>query len=139
MVWAAVVAAEKRTKLLATRRAASRGLVVVTDRYPQNEIREFNDGPLLTRLAWAPSWLRRWETSVYALAQRLPPDLVIKLIVTPETAARREPDMDPTVIEKRIEAIPRLAFSGAQIVSVNAEQPLADVIRAAKQEIWRML
>ncbi len=139
MVWAAVVAREKRTKLLAARRAASRGLVVVTDRYPQNEIRGFNDGPLLTRLAWAPSWLRRWEASAYALAQRLPPDLVIKLIVTPETAARREPDMDPTVIEKRIEAIPRLAFPGAHIVSINAEQPLADVIRAVKQEIWRVL
>jgi len=139
MVWAAVVAREKRTKLLAARRGASRGLVVVTDRYPQNEIRGFNDGPLLTRLAWAPSWLRRWERSAYALAQRLPPDLVIKLIVTPETTARREPDMDPAVIEKRIEEIPRLAFSGARIVSINAEQPLADVIRAVKHEIWSML
>jgi len=138
-VWAAVVAREKRTKLLAARRGASRGLVVVTDRYPQNEIRGFNDGPLLTRLAWVPSWLRAWEASAYALAQRLPPDLVIKLIVTPETISRREPDMDPTVIEKRIEAIPRLTFSGAHVVSINAEQPLADVIRAVKQEIWRML
>src|SRR5579872_2969044 len=139
MVWATVVAGEKRTKLLAARRAASRGLIVVTDRYPQNEIREFNDGPLLTRLAWAPSWLRRWEASIYALAQHLPPDLAIKLIVAPKTIAKREPDMDPIVIEKRIEAIPRLAFSGARVVSINAEQPLADVIRAVKQEIWRML
>ncbi len=137
--WAAVAAREKRTKLLAAHRGASRGLVVVTDRYPQNEIDGFNDGPLLTRLAVAPSWLRRWEARAYALAQRLPPDLVIKLIVTPETIAKREPDMDPTVIEKRIEAIPRLAFSGAQIVSINAEQPLVDVIRAVKQEIWRLL
>jgi hypothetical protein len=139
MVWAAVVAREKRTKLVAASRGASRGIVVVADRYPQNEIRGFNDGPLLTRLAWAPCWLRRWEESAYALAQRLPPDLVIKLIVAPETTARREPDMDSTVIGKRIEAIPRLTFSGAHVVSVNAEQPLADVIRAVKQEIWRML
>jgi thymidylate kinase len=139
MVWAAVVAREKRTKLVAARRGASRGIVVVADRYPQNEIRGFNDGPLLTRLAWAPCWLRRWEESAYALAQRLPPDLVIKLIVAPETTARREPDMDSTVIEKRIEAIPRLMFSGAHVVSVDAEQPLADVIRAVKQEIWRVL
>jgi hypothetical protein len=139
MVWAAVVAREKRTKLLAARRGASRGLVVVTDRYPQNEILGFNDGPLLTRLARAPSWLRRWEASAYVLAQRLPPDLVIKLIVAPETTVRREPDMDPTIIEKRIEAIPRLAFSGAHVVSIDAEQPLADVIRAVKQEIWHML
>jgi thymidylate kinase len=139
MVWATVVAREKRTKLLAAHRGASRGLVVITDRYPQNEIAGFNDGPLLTRLAWAPSWIRQWEASAYALARRLPPDLVIKLIVTPRIAAQREPDMDPAVIEKRIEAIPRLAFSGAHVVSVDAEQPLADVIRAVKREVWRLL
>jgi hypothetical protein len=139
MFWATVVALEKRTKLLAARRGASRGLLVITDRYPQNEITGFNDGPLLTRLAWAPSWLRQLEASAYALAQRLPPDLVIKLIVTPETVARREPDMDSMIVEKRIEAIPRLTFSSTHVVSVNAEQPLVDVIRAVKENIWRML
>ena len=138
-VWATVVAREKRSKLLAAHRGASRGLVVITDRYPQNEISGFNDGPLLTRLAWTPSWIRRSEASAYALARRLPPDLVIKLIVTPETAERREPDMDPTVIRERIEVIPNLTFSSAHVVSVNAEQPLADVISAVKQEIWRIL
>jgi thymidylate kinase len=139
MIWATVVAREKRNKLLAARRAASRGLVVVTDRYPQNEIDGFNDGPLLTRLEWAPSWLRAWEASAYVLAQRLPPDLVIKLNVKPETVARREPDMDPTVIKKRVEDVPRLAFTGAHVVSISAERPLAEVIRAVKREIWRML
>src|SRR5207302_6167725 len=128
-----------RTKLLGARRGVGRGLVVVTDRYPQNEIHGFNDGPLLTRLAWAPSWLRGWEASTYALAQRLPPDLVIKLIVTRETTARREPDMDSMIVEKCIEAIPRLTFSSTHVVSVNAEQPLVDVIRAVKENIWRML
>ncbi len=138
-VWAAVVAREKRTKLLAARRGASRGLVVITDRYPQNEIMGFNDGPLLTRLAWAPSWLRAWEARTYGLAERLPPDLVIKLVVSPETIARREPDMDTAVIEKRTGDLPRLAFSGASIIAIDAEQPLADVIRAVKQAVWRIL
>ncbi len=139
MVWATVVAVEKRIKLSAARRGANRGLVVLTDRYPQNEILGFNEGPLLTRLTRVPLWLRRFEATAYALAHRLPPDLVVKLEVTPETAARREPDMDPTVIRERIAAIPRLAFPGARVVSVNAEQPLADVIRAVKHEVWRLL
>jgi thymidylate kinase len=139
MVWAAVVAHEKRGKLIAARRGASRGLVVITDRYPQSEIDGFNDGPLLTRLAWAPTWLRQWEATSYALARRLPPDLVIKLIVTPETVARREPEMDSAVVKARIEAIPRLTFFAAHRVSVNAEQPLADVIATVKREIWQIL
>jgi thymidylate kinase len=138
-VWATVVAREKRNKLLAARRGAQRGVVIITDRYPQNEINTFNDGPLLARLSRVPRWLRRFEAAVYALAQRLPPDLVIKLEVLTETAARREPDMHPAIIRERIADLQRLTFAGACIVRVDAEQALCDVIRAVKREIWRLL
>ncbi len=139
MVWATAVAIEKRIKLSAAHRGATRGLVVLTDRYPQNEILGFNEGPLMSRLTRVPLWLHRFEATAYSLAHRLPPDLVIKLIVTPETAARREPDMDPAVIRTRIAAVPRLAFPGARVVCIDAEQSLTDVIRAVKLEIWRLL
>src|SRR5579885_1522911 len=139
MMWAAIVAREKRNKLLAARRGAQRGLVIITDRYPQNETGAFNDGPLLSRLPRAPQWLRRFETAAYRLAQRLPPDLVIRLDVFAETAARREPDMDPALVRQRITELQRLTFAGARIVPVDAEQPLFEVIRVVKREVWRML
>jgi thymidylate kinase len=139
MVWAAVVAREKHKKLLAARRGADRGLLVITDRYPQDEINGFNDGPLLTRLSSVPRWLLKLEAAAYALARRLPPDLVLKLDVLPETAARREPDMHPDLIRKRVAELQRLTFAGARIVRINAEQPLNAVLRTVKGEIWRML
>jgi thymidylate kinase len=139
MVWAAAVAMEKRIKLWAAHRGASRGLVVVTDRYPQNEDVGYSDGPLLPRVTRAPLWLRRFEARAYTLARRLPPDLVLKLEVTPETAARREPDMDPAAIRQRIEAARRLAFPGARVVRIDAERPLEEVIRSVKREIWSLL
>ena len=139
MVWAAAVAADKRKKLAAARRGTNRGLIVLTDRYPQNQIIGFNDGPLLSRLTWVPHWLRRFEDASYHLARRLPPDLAIKLVVTPETAARREPNMDPVVIRQRIAALQLLELPGARVVCVDAEQPLAEVIRAVKHEIWRVI
>jgi hypothetical protein len=139
MLWAAVLAAEKRSKLLAARRGAERGLIVLADRYPQNEDLEYNDGPLLPRLSWAPQWLRNFESRAYALARKLPPDLVIKLDVTPETAARREPDMDPAVTRARIGAVRKLTFPGARVMSVDAERPLADVLGVVKQAIWQLL
>ena len=139
MVWATVVAVEKRIKLMAARRGASRGLVVLADRYPQNEILDFNDGPLLPRLTRVPPRLRRFEAGAYALARRLTPDLVIKLEATAETLARREPDMNPAVIRERVRASRRLTFPGARVVCVDAEQPLAEVIRAVKREVWRLL
>jgi thymidylate kinase len=138
-IWAAVVAREKRSKLLAARRGADRGLIVLTDRYPQNELSSFNDGPLLVRLAYVPRWLRRFEASAYALARRLPPDLVIKLQVTARTAEAREPTMDPSVIRERIEAMRHLNFNAKRVVTVNAEAPLAEVIRRTKSEIWDLL
>lgn len=139
MVWAVAVAMDKRKKLLAARRGTNRGLIVLTDRFPQNQILGFNDGPLLTRLTTVPNWLRRFEGRAYALARSLPPDLVIKLVVTPETAARREPEMDSAVIRKRIAALQQLEIPGARVVCVDAEQPLAEVIRTVKHEIWRLI
>jgi len=35
--------------------------------------------------------------------------------------------------------VPRLAFPGARVVSIDAEQSLSDVICAVKREIWRLL
>jgi hypothetical protein len=59
--------------------------------------------------------------------------------VAPDTVARRRPDMDRAVILERINALQRLTFPGARVVSVDAEQPLAEVVRAVKAEVWHLL
>lgn len=137
--WSTILAMEKRSKLHAAHRGAARGLVVIADRYPQDEILEYNDGLLLPRLSRAPLLLRRFEANAYALARTLPPDIVIKLEAPLETLSSREPDMDRTVICERVSALQRLRFQGARVVRVDATQPLADVIRAVKHEAWRIL
>jgi hypothetical protein len=138
-IWALAVALEKRQKLISAQRAAARGFVVVADRYPQNEISDFNDGPLLHRLPRCPNWLRRFETSVYQLANRAAPDLVIKLRVGPDAVARREPDMNQTVIRERIAKLSDLTFSSARILSIDASQPIDEVHRIAKRAVWEIL
>ena len=138
-IWATVLAVEKRGKLRAAHRGARRGLVVIADRYPQDENAGYNDGPLLPRLAGVPAWLRRFEARSYALARRLPPDLVVKLEAPPETLALREPNMDRGVIRERVDALRRLRFPGARVVRVDAAQPLDDVLRAVKAVVWSML
>ncbi len=139
IVWSTVLALEKRSKLRAAHRGSARGLVVIADRYPQDEDLDYNDGPLLPRLARVPPGLRTFEAGAYALARTLPPDLVIKLEAPAELLAQREPDMDRGVIRERVDAVRRLRFPGARVVRVDATQPLADVIRAVKGEIWSML
>lgn len=138
-IWAVAVALDKRHKLILIQRAVRRGFVVVTDRYLQSEIENFNDGPLLHRLPLAPRWLRRFEEGVYTRARRAPPDLVIKLHVGPETVARREPEMNPALIDERIASVGRLRFQGARIVDVDARMPLDEVARVVKGAVWSVL
>jgi hypothetical protein len=138
-LWAVAVAIEKRQKILATQRGAGRGLVVVTDRYPQNEIPEFNDGPLLHRLPRCPSGLRRFEASVYEMAQRAVPDLVIKLQVGRETVIQREPQMVKSIIDQRIAWLNELTFASNRVASIDASRPLEEVHRKAKSAIWNIL
>jgi hypothetical protein len=51
----------------------------------------------------------------------------------------REPDMDPSLIERRTADLRRLAFPGAVVVSIDATLPFADVVGLAKAAVWRML
>lgn len=138
-LWSFILAIEKRKKLTQARRAADRGMVVIADRYPQDQIVSFNDGPLLPRLRRVPGWLRRFEAASYALARRLPPDLVIKLTASPELIAQREPAMNKDVIRQRVEQLGLLAFPHSTVVCIDAAQPLDSVIRQIKREVWRQL
>ncbi len=138
-VWATVLAVEKRLKVTAAQRGAARGLIVVTDRYPQDRIASFNDGPLMPRLRGLPGWLRRFEGRAYARAAQVPPDLVIKLDATPDVLSAREPEMDRAVIDARVADLRALDFPGSRVVTIDATQSLDDVIAQAKREIWRLL
>ena len=138
-LWATVLSFEKRRKLASAQRAAVRGAVVIADRYPQDQLLSYNDGPLLPRLRAIPAWLRRFEARSYALARRLPPDLVIRLDATPDVLARREPDMDFAVLVARTAAVRQLSFPDVPLIAVDATRPLDEVIRCVKHEIWQHL
>ncbi len=138
-IWAIGVALDKRHKLATAQRAIARGLVVVADRYPQDENPQFNDGPLLHRVKRTPGWLRSLEASIYSSARRAPPDLVVKLRVGPEAVARREPDMRRDVILQRVEWLDELTFAGAHVVAIDGTKPLAEVTRIVRRAIWDIL
>ncbi len=138
-IWATILAVEKRAKLRAARRAADRGMVVLADRFPQDEIATYNDGPLLPRLARVPGALRRFEAASYAMARAMPPDLVIKLVAPVETLAAREPTMDRAVIKDRVASLRALSFRHSRVVTLAADSPLEEVIAAARHAIWNLI
>lgn len=142
VIWALALSHEKRGKLRGAIRARDLGMIVVCDRLPQNQVLGFNDGPLLARWAahraWLPRALARWEAAAYERCAAHPPDLVVKLRVSPEVAAARKHGMSLWEVRRRVEAIRQLRFPPAvEVVEVDADAPLAAVCLAVKRAIWR--
>ena len=141
---ALALALEKRRRLRTAWAARNRGMLVVADRYPQALISGFNDGPLLHELAKADSPLLRrlaaWEAAPYEWAQHHPPDLVIRLDVSPEVADRRKPETGSAEVKRRVDAVRSLRFGGdAAVVTVNADRELEQVQRDVRAAVWRNL
>jgi hypothetical protein len=75
----------------------------------------------------------------YRLARRLAPDLVIKLMATQQVLETREPTMNRDVIRQRLSELSLLSFPTSEVLTVDATQPLADVLRDVKRAVWRLL
>jgi len=141
LAWSLALSLEKRWKLRAAWRARNRGMVVITDRYPQAQVLGFNDGPLLGawngRRGGLLHWLAEWEAAPYEWADRHPPDLIVKLNVSPQAALRRKPETGVSEVERRLRAIHTLAYPPpAAVAEVDADRPLPDVSLDVKRLVW---
>jgi hypothetical protein len=139
--WALALSCEKRGKLRRMTRARNRGMIVICDRFVQNEVLGFNDGPLLAHWREHP-WrvcraLAAWEAKPYAEPALDPPELVIKLIVTPAVAVGRRPEMSLEAVAKRVRAVRSLPFPRTtRVVELSADAPFDEVAKAAKRFVW---
>ena len=146
LIWAAVVAWERPGKMRALTRARRARLIVVTDRYPQNEQGGIHDGPrlsdLLERRAGDPlRVLARLEQSVYARLARQPPDRVLLLDVPFELARQRRPEEPEAELRRRVAVARALGYEGAPRLVIDAAEPLPTVkarsLRAALDALSR--
>lgn len=125
--------------MLALRR---RGIAVVTDRYPQIEVPGYYDGPGLSAARADGAiikWLAARERRLYEeMADHLP-TLVVRLNIDIATAVARKPDHERGLLELKIAATPKLTFNGANIVEIDATQPLENVLAETNQAIDKVL
>lgn len=143
IIEALLVAHEKRVNLNRMNTARSKGMLVICDRFPQNQIMGYNDGPLLYHLVDSSNpffkILARWEKSIYERSEKNPPDLLIKLIADAAIVEKRKPG--ETLMEKleaKIEGIKSLRVNSA-MVTIDAAQPLQEVLYQVRKEIWSKL
>jgi hypothetical protein len=112
-----------------------RGVLVVTDRYPQAEHPGFRfDGPGLVTpdgAGWLVRRLAADERRRYAWMAVHVPALLIRLDVDLATARARKPDHAVDALAQKLAVLPTLRFNGAEILALDGRAPLAGVIDAA--------
>jgi hypothetical protein len=135
-----------RDRCLASLRArsrASRGAIVVCDRYPVREV-PLMDGPVTAHLpdgiARRPipvaltSLERRWYSRIGE------PDLLLVLRVPPEVAVERKRGDEPeSFVRERCREVWQFDWDRLRGVVVDAGRPLRDVVSDVKGIVWSRL
>ncbi|MEO3992071.1 dTMP kinase [Pseudocitrobacter cyperus] len=119
-----------------------RGLIVLTDRYPQEQIPGAYDGavfpPNVTGSRFV-CWLAKLERSAFHWMASHKPDLVIKLNVDLDVACARKPDHTRESLAQKIAITPQLTFGGAPLVDIDANKPLDEVLIDAETAVVRFM
>ena len=134
-VWVYTLAKERIAKLTQANRCRLRGFVVLTDRYPQSEFPGLCDGK---RLSGNSGLAARTENEALRIARLCPPDLAIKMIVSPEEAVRRKPgELDEETSRNLTERVKAIKFSSkTKCVEISSDQPQEKMWLDVKRAIW---
>jgi thymidylate kinase len=116
-----------------------RGMVIVTDRYPQAEVPGFYfDGAGLGAVN-AQSWLGRKlaarEQRLYQWMASHVPTLVIRMNIDADTAHARKPDHKLSMLQDKVTVIPGLHFCGANILDLDGRDPYPQVLSDALEAV----
>jgi thymidylate kinase len=128
----------KLMRLRLAHRLAKAGRMVILDRFPQDQFAGLSDGPRLQD-GESFSWAARSEQRIYMKIKALSPDLVIRLEIDADTAKARKPDHDREILARKAAIVSALKFPDAQVVTIDARQPLDMVLLTAKRAIWHAL
>jgi len=136
------LAQERYRKVLKGYQLRSKGKIVVTDRYPQNEFKGIYDGPHINSDGnhfFNFKQLQSAEQRIYNRIEQFPPDLVLKLNIPLEISRLRKPDENLDIIRRKVEITEQLKFRNAGIVNIDAAKPLDEVLLQAKKAVWETL
>jgi thymidylate kinase len=143
-IWAVSLMIEKNSKLKKYHRLSKRATVVISDRYPQNDVKNFNDGSLLSEYKknskWSLlGWLARIEDNIYSGDKYGSPDLVIKLMVEPKISIERGQSTSIAYLQRRIDAVNSMTFSDScKVIEVDASQSPEKVSQDVSNLIWKI-
>lgn len=141
-------AADRYRRWRAGSRDASRGWVVIYDRYPLPGVAVGDramDGPRAPSLfpegmSKAGRRLAQLEAGFYARIP--PPEPLFVLHVSPEVSQARKPGHAPAAIQAKSQALADLAQrdgTNGAVIHVEADRPLDEVLGTVKRALWPLL
>ena len=142
VLWQLVTASDRRRQHRRVRRLAGRGLLVVCDRFPLDQV-TLMDG---ARTRWVPieglpPLARRLvDAEQRAYASIAPPDLLLVLRVDPDTAVARKRGVDPAdFVRPRSAEVFTADWGTTGAVVLDASRPAEDVLAEARAAVWASL
>jgi hypothetical protein len=135
---------ERRQRASRIRRGVGRGMIVLSDRFPQRQFVGGDDGPQLTQWLDGNSRFRqtaaRREQESFGMSELIAPNLVVKLNVSPQVARQRKPETMIDQLHTDIEFVRQLRFQlTTRVLEVDADQPFAHVLLEVKRAIWECI
>jgi hypothetical protein len=118
-----------------------RGIVIVTDRYPQIETPGLHDGPILAGVATSPilARIKAEEHEIYAAMAAYVPSLVIRLSIDIDTAMARKPDHDRALVAMKIQSLPAITFNNAPMLDLDATMDYGEELSRAEAAVNALL
>jgi thymidylate kinase len=138
-------ARDREARALEGRRLASRGVLVIFDRYALPGVRLEGrpmDGPRIRQLMAFDSSavLRRLARREELIYRRIPaPDHIVVLHISGEEALQRKANPDPASVMMKARAIDEMDRSTTNVVDVDATQPIESVVRDVKRALWSLM
>lgn len=118
-----------------------RGIVIVTDRYPQVECPGLHDGPILAGVATSRTLTRikADERAIYEEMAAYAPSLVIRLSIDIDTAMARKPDHDRDLVAMKIACLPAITFNNAPMLDLDATMDYGEELARAEAAVNTVL
>lgn len=139
------LAIEKRSKLKKLDFFRKKGMICITDRYPQTQIHNYNDGIHMGNWLNSSNFLLRmladFEYKCYEKSDHIRPNVVFKLIGNPSVLSnRRNGDMSNEEISKKQNGIQSLTFgSDVDVVHIDANQSKDEITKQILNKIGECL
>jgi len=141
--WGLLIAVERYAMVRRAHRSATRGLIVICDRWPQSLRRGYLDGPIApTSADHLPviKLLARLERTLYRRMQEMRPHLTLHVVSDYSVSERRKPGgIRKEAFDARLSLMAELRRIDPEIKTVDASESMETVFCNLFRHVWLSL